>query len=179
MLTVAGWVLPCAIARAHIVLSADPLRPARPPIEPMTINGIQDVIVGRDVEESVSWMLQARSADPDYQLTDNEERRMSHHLRCVAAARDPLMGLLQAAVGAAPWVAKYGTESDFGLGDAADPYVRSCRAECLLALLILHAEGGPVDFIDADRLEVLRGGADAEPRLCEQIRAVSAELAEP
>ena len=47
------------------------------------------------------------------------------------------------------------------MGAASDPYAKLCRAECMLALLILHVEGGAVDFVDEDRLEVLR---DAPPK---------------
>ena len=61
---------------------------------------------------------------------------------------------------ASPWVSKYGAEASFGLGSVSDPYVRSCRAECMLAALLLHAERRAVSFIDEERLEVLR---DAPP----------------
>ena len=57
---------------------------------------------------------------------------------------------------------EFGAASTFGVGAAADPFTRLCRAECMLALLILHGEGGDVDFIDEDRLEVLRDAPASE-----------------
>ena len=70
----------------------------------------------------------------------------------------------------------------FGVGDAKDPYVCICRAECMLAVLLLvrrrstlgnhhshralclpvdaraqHVEGRPVNFLDEERLEALSG----------------------
>ena len=42
-----------------------------------------------------------------------------------------------------------------GIGDVSDPYVRASRAECMLAALVL-AEGGVVDFLDEERIEVLQ-----------------------
>ena len=47
--------------------------------------------------------------------------------------------------------------AELGEDDSADPYVRACRAECMLAVLMLHLEQVDVNFIDSDRLEVLRG----------------------
>lgn len=61
--------------------------------------------------------------------------------------------------------------SDYGMGDDLDgnPLAQMNHAECLLALYMLHKEedssrGGEaprpppvIDFLDADRLEVLRG----------------------
>ena len=49
-----------------------------------------------------------------------------------------------------------------GVGNADDPYVRACRAECMLAALLLHVEGAPVNFVDEDRLEVLRNAPPAD-----------------
>ena len=49
----------------------------------------------------------------------------------------------------------------FGVGAASDPYVRLCRAECMLALIMLHVEETDVRFVDEERLEVLRDAAPA------------------
>ena len=80
----------------HLTMSVDPFRPQRPPLEPMVINAVQEVVRGKDADSvakaavqacdttlrqryrptlsSRSTMcLQGRSADPDYKLTDDEE----------------------------------------------------------------------------------------------------------
>ena len=71
------------------------------------------------------------------------------------------MRLLTDAVAAAGWVTDFGAEIDFGIGDLSNPYVRLTRAECMLAALVLHVEGRAVDFIDADRVEVLKDAPTA------------------
>lgn len=63
--------------------------------------------------------------------------------------------------------------ADYGMGDDVDdnPLTQLNQAECLLALYMLHKETGggsngelaverknSIDFLDADRLEVLQGG---------------------
>ena len=53
---------------------------------------------------------------------------------------------MNAAVAATPRVSKFGATSSFGVGDGKDPYVRSCRAECMLAVLLLHVDGADVAF---------------------------------
>ena len=78
------------------------------------------------------------------------------------AASDELVALMNAAVAATPWVSKFGATSSFGVGDGKDPYVRSCRAECMLAVLLLHVDGADVAFIDEERVEVLRDAAPAD-----------------
>jgi len=61
--------------------------------------------------------------------------------------------------------------ADFGVGKDSDPYVRACRAECMLAALILHVERGDVNFVDDDRIEVLRDAPDAQA--VEAVRAAA------
>ena len=136
----------------------DPLRPDRPPIEPLVINAIQELLSAQapDPAAVAERALAARSADPDYVLTGAEADRLRASVAAAAAAAEPLGALLQAAADAAPWVAKFGATQTFGLGELSDPYVRLCRAECMLAALVLHVEGGRVDFVDEERLEVLR-----------------------
>lgn len=80
-----------------------------------------------------------------------------------------------------PSIAKYGMLSDYGVSDDVEdnPLAQMNQAECLLALYMLHKEKGweeeeeeggggggkrgpsAVDFLDADRLEVLQGGSKA------------------
>lgn len=61
-----------------------------------------------------------------------------------------------------PSIAKYGMLADYGMTDNVeeDPLAQMNQAECLLALHMLHKEkvgAAAVDFLDADRLEVLQG----------------------
>lgn len=86
----------------------------------------------------------------------------------------PLHGALEQVVADTPWIDKYGMGADLGMGDAANPYVRACRAECMLAVLMLHLERVEVDFIDSDRLDVLR---DAPSSV--SLEAVRTALVEP
>ena len=150
----------------------DPFRPARPPLEPMVINAIQDMLSGQNAGAVAANALQARRADPDYTLTADEEALLTRWVAQCAAASDALEALLVAAVAATPWVSQFGATASFGVGEATDPYVRASRAECMLASLILHVDGGDVNFIEEDRLEVLQ---DAPPR--EAIEAVRAAAA--
>ena len=77
------------------------------------------------------------------------------------AASDALVALLSAVVDANSWITQFGATAQFGVGEPSDPYVRACRAECMLAALVLHVEGAAVDFVDDDRLEVLRDAPTA------------------
>lgn len=61
-----------------------------------------------------------------------------------------------------PSIAKYGMLADYGMCDDVEdnPLAQMNQAECLLALYMLHKEKigvEAVDFMDADRLDVLRG----------------------
>ena len=135
--------------------------------------------------------VQGRSADPDYELPDSEQRSaatastlqpfgyalgsalgwppsltarsvacpdrlMEQRILKVGRALVPLHGVLKQVVADTPWIDKYGMGDQYGMGDVANPYVRACRAECMLAVLMLHLERVEVNFIDSDRLEVLR-----------------------
>ena len=74
----------------------------------------------------------------------------------VAGSLGPLEQLLEQVVADTPWIEQFGMGAEYGVGELSNPYVRACRAECMLAVLMLHLEHAPVEFIDADRLEVLR-----------------------
>ena len=148
---------------------ADPFRPERPPLSPMIINAVQELLKpgGGGDDETLpdavaSRALEARAADPDYALTPDEASLLTQRVRQCHAARVPLLALLEAAVDATPWVRQFGATASIGVGDEKDPYVRSCRAECMLGALILHVDGGEVDFLDEERIEVLRDGATRE-----------------
>jgi len=140
---------------------ADPFRPSRPPLSPIVINAIQDLLKDDGVvaDEVAARMLTARAADPDYSLSKDEVDLLTLRLRQCEAAREPLVSLLEVAVDKTPWVRQSGATASMGVGDTKDPYTRACRAECMLAALILYVDGGEVDFLDEERLEVLRDGA--------------------
>jgi hypothetical protein len=142
----------------------DPIRPNNPPIEPVIINAIQDMLRDRksDANAIAERALAARSADPDYILADDEATLLRTRIAGVAAASPALVALLHAAVDATPWVTKFGAAKDFGVGEMSDPYVRLCRAECMLAVFMWVCESREVSFIEEDRMEVLRAApADA------------------
>lgn len=138
------------------VAKADPFRPDQPPLEPIVINAIQELLRGTAPEEVADSALQARRADPDYSLTADEEARLRRWVVQCGAASEAITALLDASVAATPWISQFGATSSFGVGDAADPYVRACRAECMLAVLLLYVDDVAVNFVDEDRLEVLR-----------------------
>lgn len=100
-------------------------------------------------------------------------RRLTRRVLAVGAALEPLHALLEQVAADTPSIEKYKMEGDYGLGDVADPYVRACRAECMLAVLMLHLERAEVEFIDADRLEVLRDAPSGA-----SVQAVRAKLGE-
>jgi hypothetical protein len=100
-------------------------------------------------------------------------RLLTRRIVQVGAAQSQLIDQLEALVASTPWISKFGATASFGVGPSADPYVRMCRAECMLALIILHVEGGKVDFIEEERLEVLRDGT--APEGVKNIRAAAAE----
>ena len=141
----------------------DPFRPPNPPIEPMLINALTDMFAKQQqqsvdadaAQDALERMLESRAADPDYKLTPDEIASATSRILAIGAAAEPLWALVQAAVDAAPWVAKYGALSQFGVGDLGDPYVRMSRAECMLAAHILHIENESVSFLEEERLEVL------------------------
>ena len=153
--------------------------------------------------------MQGRSADPDYELADSEQRSapppspfgcalgyalgsclpssclpsltarsvafinrlMEQRILQVGRALVPLHDALEQVVEDTPWIDQFGMGADLGMGDVANPYVRACRAECMLALLMLHLERVEVNFIDSDRLEVLRD-APSSDSLSEVLAAV-------
>lgn len=159
---------PLSCARAPSILSNeakdDPFRPAKPPIEPMVINAIQELLGSDNMSaaEVASKALKARQADPDYSLSSEDEAMLTRCVLQAGGASDAIVTLLEAAVTATPWIGQFKMTPSFGVGELSDPYVRACRAECMLAAIVLFVDGGDVDFIDEERLEVLRDAAPAE-----------------
>mmetsp|Transcript_21223 Transcript_21223/g.41404 ORF Transcript_21223/g.41404 Transcript_21223/m.41404 type:complete len:204 (+) Transcript_21223:452-1063(+) len=157
-----------------IRMSADPFRPSRPPLAPILINAIQDLLMLEqptidDARGVVRKTIVSRNVDPDYNMTAAEEKLVEGRMFAIAAAVGELSDLLEQVVESTPWIVKYGALADFGIGQLSDPYVRMCRAECLLAILMLHVEARPdgeVDFIDEDRLGPLRNAAPVAREKC-------------
>ncbi|CAM9938580.1 unnamed protein product [Phaeothamnion confervicola] len=75
--------------------------------------------------------------------------------------------MLDAAVSKAAFVRKYGLEGGYGIGPnvSSDPLLQLHQAECLLALYLMRRHGGdaPVDFLDAERRDVLLAAVNASP----------------
>ena len=101
-------------------------------------------------------------------------RLLKQRVLRVDAAQDALYTLLELAVAATPWVTRFGAEAQFGIGKPSDPYVRLCRAECMLALVILHVEQRAVDFLEEERLEVLRDAVTSDA--VDAVRAAAASI---
>ena len=118
--------------------------------------------------------LEGRRADPDYVLDADEESQLTQRVASVEAASSELLELLQMLVNACPWISKFNAMPSFGIGSVNDPYCRLCRAECMLALLILHVEGGQVSFLEEERLEVL---SDVPPSAETALEAVRTAVA--
>ena len=100
-------------------------------------------------------------------------RLISTRLLAIAEVRTPLAELLDEVVGANSWIEQFDALPMFGVGDLSNPYVRMCRAECMLAAYMLHVECsklGDVDFIEEERLEALR---DAPSSACEKCMAAA------
>mmetsp|Transcript_24684 Transcript_24684/g.72323 ORF Transcript_24684/g.72323 Transcript_24684/m.72323 type:complete len:180 (-) Transcript_24684:115-654(-) len=148
---------PCSMA------TPDPFRPQRPPLEPLAINAIQELLVeGSSAVTVAQKAIEARANDPDYTLDAAEEAELRANIMQVGTARAPILSLLEGVVSATPWIEQFGMAPQFGMGNVSDPYVRLCRAECMLAVLLLHVEGAPVSFLDEERLEALRDAPTAE-----------------
>ena len=118
---------------------------------------------------------QKRRADPDYIMTSEDEALLTRRVVQTDAASKELLALLQALVDETPWIPQFGAASSFGIGQPMDPYCRLCRAECMLALLILHVEEAQVNFLEEDRLEVLANVPVELMHMVSAVRAVSAE----
>jgi len=156
-----------------------PLRP-RANVEPLQIA----LSAGRIATEAIQ-KRQAASDEDGMKLQAKEEQTVAGRVVGVVMRLDDLEATLVTRCEAAPWIAKYGEWATFGLmGNAEveaslsdvedrirdDPLFRLSRAECLLALFLATVEqpslersdesvpgGSTVDFLDADRKEVLLG----------------------
>lgn len=150
--------------------SEDPFRPERASPAPTIINALQRVLFhGEKAETAVTLTSEKRAASHEWKLTEDERQTVMTRVCGVAENLTELRFMLAAAVRRTPSIAKYGMLGHYGMGDDVDdnPLVQMNQAECLLALYMLYKEGGnvgsaggarrSVDFLDADRLEVLKG----------------------
>eukprot|EP00980_Cylindrotheca_fusiformis_P000310 scaffold73_cov118-Cylindrotheca_fusiformis.AAC.6 len=125
---------------------------------------------------------QESSTEDGMKLTVQEEQTIAGRILGVVMRLDTLEEMLVEKVGKVGWIAKYNEWATFGTVKAEnaddaksvnekirdDPLFCLNRAECLLALFLKHVElpglekakhsvpdGSKIDFLDADRLEVL------------------------
>lgn len=95
------------------------------------------------------------------ELTQEQQQLVRSRLAGVQDSADELKFMLATAVARNQFIAKYGMQADYGVSDDVDsnPLAQLNQAECLLALFMLHKEGKGAEpaFIDADKLQVLRG----------------------
>ena len=152
----------------------DPFRPAKHPVDPVIINLVlRTVVEGKDLDAALddfrarrvqgggdsSGTEEEEEEDDDELLGVDEFAVVEERTRGVAASAAALGGALEAAAAAAPWITKYKMQGDYGLpAPPADPLAALNRAECLLALWMLHVAPGaplPVPFVDDEKAEVL------------------------
>ena len=90
-LAIAQLRVPAAHPRAAVVANLDPFRPARPPLEPLLINAVQELLLGElDAAAVAERAVAARAADPDYTLTEDEVKLLTQRVeRCVSRWRNP------------------------------------------------------------------------------------------
>ena len=98
----------------------------------------------------------------DEPMAADEFAVVEQRTRGVAASAAVLEGALEAAAAATPWIAKFKATGDYGLPldttPADNPLVALNRAECLLALWMIHLAPGaplPVPFVDVEKAGVL------------------------
>ena len=74
-------------------------------MEPMVINAVQKLLCSDQAAEAVAEQaVMDRAADPDYALSDEEQRQLRWQVLRVGAAAVPLVALLEGAVQRTPWV---------------------------------------------------------------------------
>ena len=155
---------------------ADPFRPQKHPVDPVIINLVLHTTVeGHDLDVALEDFRARRvvggckvedGKDEDL-LSLDEWTIVEERTRGVAKQQLILQQALEAAVDANPWIAKFKATGDYGLlaeegakavKNKMNPLVALCRAECLLALWMLHmAPNAPlsVPFIDDEKKDVL------------------------
>ena len=98
-------MLAVVVAALSLCAKRDLFRPPRPPLEPIVINALQDLLkTAAPASEVTSRALAARSKDPDYDLTPDEQELVARRIASVAIAREPLETLLSCVIERTPWV---------------------------------------------------------------------------
>jgi len=133
------------------------VRSLRPPIEPMAINAIVAAWkrADGDVDAVVREALERRAFDGDARLDEEDRSLLTTWISGVLVDQAALQAALAALAAREPFY----DDAELGVGHDDNPYVVLCRAECMLALWLLHRAPEdvrrPVQFIDADRLGLL------------------------
>jgi|TARA_B100000524_G_scaffold314001_1_gene191553 hypothetical protein len=98
-------MLGAVLAVLSLSAKRDPFRPARPPLEPIIINALQELLMTTtSASEVASRALAARSNDPDYELAPDEKKLVARRIAAVAIARKPLETLLCCMTERTEWV---------------------------------------------------------------------------
>ena len=127
-------------------------------------------------------LRQEQNPDEDEILTEKEEQAVAGRIMGVIMRLEALEEALRDAVQDTPWIADYGEWTTFGVVEQElkeedpsihqplvdNPLLAMNRAECLLGLFLKEVErpqlekvkesvpdGSKIDFLDADRMEVL------------------------
>jgi hypothetical protein len=145
-----------------------------------TIEPLQVAIAAGKLASNAIQKRQDSSGSDGMKLTVEEQQIVAGRVVGVVMRFTELEGTLHKKCQAASWIAKYGEWDSFGVlpdetSDVderllSDPLFTMNRAECLLALFLGEVEApelarknatvsdnSKVDFLDADRLEVLLG----------------------
>ena len=154
-------------------------------VEDPNVENLQVALAAGKIAAEALQKRQDQSKQDDMQLTYEEGQTVAGRIVGVTMRLPDLESLLYEKCKATSWIAKYGEWPTFGIlpdeSDAKavdeqikmDPLFAMNRAECLLALFLstvekpeLAAKGASVpdesrvDFLDADRQEVLLEGSD-------------------
>ena len=155
----------------------DPEKPLQPPAEPIKVAATAGGIAVQAIQKR-----QDASDEDGMKLTSAEEQTVAGRVVGVVMRAKELEELLVKKCQSVPWIAKYQEWNSFGVLGAEedlaavnekillDPLFTMNRAECLLALFLATVEmpaleksqqevpdGSAIDFLDADRTEVLLG----------------------
>mmetsp|Transcript_41044 Transcript_41044/g.52904 ORF Transcript_41044/g.52904 Transcript_41044/m.52904 type:complete len:225 (+) Transcript_41044:128-802(+) len=139
----------------------DPFRNPKGSIDPIVINILVKILFAENLEDPrarIDELIQKRIDQDEIPLSDTELSLVRGRSEQVYLNRDKLRVILEKKIESKPLIRKWGGEAEFGLGSTLheNPLTQLCHAECLLALHMLAFDKAPVEFIDAERLEVLK-----------------------
>lgn len=173
---------PLTINALSIVLQKRTQKDSALRVDAPDAQGVQVALTAGEIATQALQKRQEQSKQDDMQLTAEEGQTVAGRIVGVTMRLPMLEQLLHEKCAATPWIGQYGEWSSFGvLEDESDsdtidaqikmdPLFAMNRAECLLALFLntiekteLEAKGvsvpdqSRIDFLDADRQEVLLG----------------------